>query len=268
MPHRKVIVITGASSGIGRAVALQLAGKDTKLVLIARRLNLLQSLVREIETKASTAVIVHGDITDRTTMERAVQCCLDRFGRLDVLINNAGAGFFAEVDQTREEDLDRMLAVNFKGAFFGVRAALPVMRQQGSGHVINIASTAGRRGSPYVGAYCASKFALVGWTESLRSELLPSGILVSLICPGATKTEFFSSALRRTAHHEGLVGPIEEVERVAARIVGIVRHPRAESRAQPFRRAVFLALNLLAPSLVDRLLLRLVGTHTSEPPAT
>ncbi len=150
-----------------------------------------------------------------------------RFGRLDVLVNNAGAGLFAPVEDTTDDDLARILDLNVKGTLHGIQAALPVMRRQGAGHIINVASTAGRRGSPYVGAYCASKFAVVGLTESLRVELRGSGIDVTLVCPGATRTEFFDVARRRTPRHGGLVGPVESAEDVAARIVDVVRRPRS-----------------------------------------
>lgn len=266
-PEGSVIAITGASSGIGRATAIRLAALNTKMVLVARRADRLEAIRDEIARQGSDAVIVAGDITVPATMERAVSAGLDRYGRLDVLISNAGAGLFGTVDQTTEQDLDRMLALNFKGVFFGVRAALPVMRRQGSGHLITVASTAGRRGSPYVGAYCAAKSAVIGWTESLRTELIGSGIRVSLVCPGATRTEFFSSAIRLTPHHEGLVGPVEEADTVAARLVGVIRHPQAEVMAQPIRRKLFLAANLIAPGLVDRLLLRMVGSQQSPPEA-
>lgn len=106
-----------------------------------------------------------------------------RFGRLEILVNNAGAGLFAPVEDTTDDDLARILDLNFKGTLYGIQAALPVMRRQGAGHIINMASTAGRRGSPYVGAYCASKFAVVGLTESLRVELRGGGIDVTLVCP-------------------------------------------------------------------------------------
>ena len=142
-------------------------------------------------------------------------------------------------------------------------AALPVMRRQGAGHIINVASTAGRRGSPYVGAYCASKFAVVGLTESLRVELRGSGIDVTLVCPGATRTEFFDVARRRPPRHGGLVGPVESAKDVAARIVDVVRRPRAEVLAQPLRRKPLLALNVLAPGLVDRLVAWLIDRKRS-----
>jgi short-subunit dehydrogenase len=260
----KTILITGASSGIGRMTALLLAGAGVRLVLVARRTDRLQTLAHEITAKGSAVAIVEGDVTSAMTFERAIHLGLERFARLDVLINNAGAGFFGTIDQTTESDLDRMLAVNFKGAFHGIKAVLPVMRGQGTGHIINIASMAGRRGSPYVGAYCAAKFALVGFTESLRTELLGTGIRVSLVCPGATRTEFFRAAVRRTHEHDGLVGPVDTPEQVATRIVRLITHPRADVMAQPFRRKIFLTLNLLAPGLIDRLVAYLVASRQSH----
>jgi NAD(P)-dependent dehydrogenase (short-subunit alcohol dehydrogenase family) len=156
-----------------------------------------------------------------------------RFGRLDVVVNHAGAGLFAPVEDTTDDDLTRILDLDLKGALYGIQAAVPVMRRQDAGHVINVASTAGRRGSPYVGADCASKFAVARVTESLRVELRGSGIDVTPVCPGATRTEFFDVARRRTPRHGGLVGPVESAEHVAARIVDVVRRPRAGVLAQP-----------------------------------
>jgi len=258
------VLVTGASSGIGRTTALTMARAGASVALVARRADRLEAVVKEIESTGGVAASFPGDVTVPGAMERAVCGCVGRFGRLDVLVNNAGEGFFGTTEQTAEEDLERMLAVNLKGTFHGIKAALPVMRRQGSGHIINVASTAGRRGSPYVGAYCASKFAVVGLTESLRVELLGSGIRVSLVCPGATRTEFFDVACRRTRHHRGLVGPVESAERVAERIVGLARRPRAEVIAQPVRRKLLLTLNLVAPGLVDRLLTWVVTSGEAE----
>ena len=256
---RDAVLVTGASSGIGRMTALTMAKAGARLALVARRADRLAELVSEIRGQGGVAEAFPCDVTVVGAMEAAVQGCVLLYGRLDVLVNNAGAGFFATVEQTTAEDFDQILAVNLKGTFYGIRAALPVMRRQGNGHIINVASTAGRRGSPYVGAYCASKFAVVGLTESLRVELLGSGVRVSLVCPGATRTEFFDVARRRTQHHRGLVGPVESAERAAARIVKLIGRPRAEVMAQPIRRKVFLALNLVAPGLVDRLMARMIG---------
>jgi NAD(P)-dependent dehydrogenase (short-subunit alcohol dehydrogenase family) len=232
-------------------------------VLVSRKPGLLREAAESVRARGGEAVEVAGDVGEAATLRSAVEACVQVYGGLDVLINNAGSGLFASIGETQESDLDLMWRSNVKGVFFGVQAALPVMRRQGHGHIINVASTAGRRGSPYVSAYCASKFAVVGLTESLRTELLGSGIHVSLVCPGATRTSFFDAAIRRTDRHEGLVGPVESAEAVARRIVKLIRHPQAEDVAQPFRRKAFFVLNILAPSLVDRLLAWVlkVGPH-------
>lgn len=257
----KVVLITGSSSGIGRMTALALANTGARLALVARRTDRLAAVQEEVGARGGAAEMFPCDVTVPGAMEVVVRGCVDRYGRIDVLVNNAGAGFFAAIEQTTAEDLDQILAVNLKGTFHGIRAALPVMRRQGAGHIVNVASTAGRRGSPYVGAYCASKFAVVGLTESLRTELAGSGIRVSLFCPGATQTEFFDAARRRTEHHRGLVGPVESAERVAERLVDLIRRPRAEVIAQPVRRKLFLMLNLIAPSVVDRLVARVIAAE-------
>lgn len=244
--------------------ALALSRAGAHMMLVSRRADLLYKITADISGRGGDAVAFPGDVTKTDTMEQAVEQAVRRFGKLDVLINNAGAGLFATLEQTTEEDLDRMLTVNLKSAFYGIKAALPVMRQQGTGHIINVASTAGRRGSPYVGVYCASKFSLVGLTESLRTELLGSGIRVSLVCPGTTRTEFFRTAIRKTSQHSGFIGPVESPERVAARIVRIIRYPRAEVIAQPIRRKLFFILNLFVPGLVDRLVAYLIACSRSR----
>jgi short-subunit dehydrogenase len=256
-----VVLITGASSGIGRATALALAGAGAQVALVARREGALREVEREIAARGGAAFAHPADVTVAAVTDAAVAACVSRFGRLDVLVNNVGAGLFAAVEETSEADLRGMLEVNLLSTFHGVKAALPVMRRQGRGHIVNVASAAGRRGSPYVGAYCAAKFAVVGLTESLRVELAGSGIAVSLVCPGATRTPFFQVAVRRTARHAGLVGPVETAERVAARIVGVVCRPRPDVIAQPLRRRAFLLLNLLAPGLVDRLIARVLERY-------
>lgn len=257
-----VVLVTGASSGIGRETALLLGAEGAKLGLVARREDRLRAAAAAIRASGGSAEVFAGDVAAPETLERAVQGCVERFGRLDVLVNNAGAGLFATVEQTTAEDLEAMLAVNLKGTFHGVKAALPVMRRQGAGHIVNVASTAGRRGSPYVGAYCAAKFAVVGLTESLRTELLGTGIDVSLVLPGATRTDFFDAARRRTERHRGLVGPVEDARTVAARIVRVIRRPRAEVIAQPIRRRAVLGVNLVAAGFVDWLLARMINGRT------
>jgi short-subunit dehydrogenase len=254
----RVVLVTGASSGIGEATALALGRTGARVALVARRADRLAAVARAVEAAGGTALAVPADVTVAADVAAAVARTVADFGRLDVLVSNAGAAVFATVAETTAADLRAMLAVNLESVFHGVKAALPVMRRQGAGHIVNVASTAGRRGSPYVGAYCAAKFGVVGLTEALRTELLGTGIRVSLVLPGATRTPFFDVAVRRTAHHVGLVGPVESAEQVAARIVRVIRRPGAEAIAQPLRRRLLLAFNLFAPAVVDRLVLALV----------
>ena len=186
----RVVIVTGASSGIGRETALSFAREKARVVLAARRKERLQSLEREIQALGTEAVSVPTDVAHREQVEAMVRQAVERFGRVDILVNNAGSGLFALVEETTPEDMEAILRVNFLGTFYGIRAVLPLMRRQGSGHIMNVSSIIGKRGAPVFGAYCASKFAMVGLSESLRVELRGSGIGVSVICPVGTATEF------------------------------------------------------------------------------
>ncbi len=199
----RTVLSTAASSGIGRATALAVAAEGGRPVPVARRTDRLEQVARAIESRGGAALACPAHVTVRAQVELAVEQAVRRFGRLAAVVNNAGAGLFASAEDTTDDDLARILDLNFKGTLYGIQAALPVMRRQGAGHIINVASTAGRRGSPYAGAYCASRFAVVGLTESLRVELRGSGIDVTLVCPGAMRTEFFDVARRRTPRHMG-----------------------------------------------------------------
>lgn len=259
------VLVTGASSGIGRATALALATAGARVALVARREGHLTEVRAEIARHGGDAITVVADVTDAAAVERAVEACVAAFGAVDALVNNAGVGLFASVEETTAADLHAVLEVNLVGTFHATKAALAIMRRQGRGHIVNVASTAGRRGSPFVGAYCASKFAVVGLTESLRVELRGTGIDVTLVCPGATRTPFFDVATRRTPHHAGLVGPVETAEAVARRIVEVIRRPRPEVIVQPVRRRIILGLNLVAPGLVDWLIARIVKAAEARP---
>jgi short-subunit dehydrogenase len=170
-----------------------------------------------------------------------------------VLVNNAGIGLLAGVGQMRAADFEWILRVNFLGAVHATLAALPHMRRQGRGHVVNVASVVGKRASPYRSAYVASKFALVGLSEALRMELRREGIHVTCVCPIGTDTEFFEREENRLGV-PGRRGPIQSAELVARRIVRALRRPRAEVHPYPPAR-VLLWMNAVAPGLVDRLMM-------------
>lgn len=188
----QVVVITGASSGIGRSTALHLASRGAKVVLGARRELQLRALAQEIEAAGGQAVYRSTDVTRRQDLQALVDRGVDRFGRVDVIVNNAGIGPLSRFDELRVEDWDAMIDVNIRGVLYGIAAALPVFRRQGGGHVINIVSTAGLRIVPAQGVYAATKNAVRTLTEGLRQEAGPT-LRVTEVSPGFVATEFASS---------------------------------------------------------------------------
>ena len=184
----KVVAITGASSGIGEATALLLAGRGMKLVLGARRSERLAALARRIEEAGGEAVHLTTDVTRRSDLIGLVALACDRFGRLDVLVNNAGISRLSRFDDLRVEDWDAMIDVNLKGVLYGIAAALPVFRRQGAGHVVNIISTSGLRIVPLQGVYAATKNAVRTLSEALRQEAGDS-LRVTGISPGFVRTD-------------------------------------------------------------------------------
>ncbi|MBM4199738.1 MAG: SDR family oxidoreductase [Gammaproteobacteria bacterium] len=185
----KVVVVTGASSGIGEATANHLAELGGVVVLGARRVARLQQVASKIREAGGQAVVVETDVTKRQDSEKLLQTALERFGRVDVWVNNAGVMALAPMDRLKVDEWDRMIDVNIKGVLYGIAAALPQMRRQGAGHIINVASVAGLKiFSPIGTVYSATKFAVRALSEGLRAEAGPS-LRVTLISPGAVTSE-------------------------------------------------------------------------------
>jgi short-subunit dehydrogenase len=248
MIRDKVVVITGASSGIGEALARQLAAEGATVALAARRRDRLESLAEEI-TKAGAAspLVVPCDVSVREEAEHLIHYAARHCGRLDVLVNNAGRGHLGTVEETTDETIEAMFAVNVFALWYTTRPALGYMKRQGSGHIINIASIAGKIGFPYNSAYVAAKHACVGFTHALRMELVETGIHASVVCPAGVKTPWaevteggsmkalFSAsapAVKRIAGERGIALPAMEgaipPENVATAIVECIRHPVPE----------------------------------------
>ncbi|RXS73131.1 SDR family oxidoreductase [Streptomyces sp. TM32] len=185
----KVVAITGASSGIGEATALLLAERGARLVLGARRSARLAELVARIEKAGGAAVQIRTDVTRPDDLHALVALAGERFGRLDVLVNNAGVGTISPLDDLRVEEWDHMIDVNVKGVLHGIAAALPVFRAQGTGHFVTTASTAAFRVVPAMAVYAGSKFAVRALCEGLRQEAGDS-VRVTTVSPGATATDF------------------------------------------------------------------------------
>jgi len=188
----KVVAITGAGSGIGRASAMLLAARGAKLVLGGRRDAHLTAVAAEIESAGGTVTFRQADVTRRADLDALVELACDRYGRLDVLVNNAGIGPISRFDALKVDDWDAMIDVNIKGVLYGIAAALPVFQRQGSGHIVNIVSTAGLKIVPTMGVYAATKNAVRTITEALRQEAGPN-LRVTEVSPGMIATDFVDS---------------------------------------------------------------------------
>ena len=188
----KVVAITGASSGIGEATALLLADRGAKVVLGARGLNRLEALAARIAARGGEAAYARTDVKRREDVAALVTLACERYGQLDVLINNAGIAPTSLLDELRVEDWDEMIDVNIKGVLYGIAAALPVFRQQGFGHIVNTASTAGLVTRPTMAVYSGTKFAVRAISEGLRQEA-GSALRVTIISPGFVQTNLADS---------------------------------------------------------------------------
>ena len=206
----RVYFITGASSGFGRALADGVLARGDRVVVAARRADALRKLVAP---HPDAALAVGLDVTDATARERAVQAALDRFGRIDVLANIAGRGSLGAAEEFSPEQLREQLEVNFFAAAEMTRAVLPAMRGQGGGHVLQLTSIGGLAAFQGFAPYCASKFALEGWSEALAEEVRPFGIRVTIVEPGAFRTEFAGDKNmrpeRRLDAYRPVIDPVE-----------------------------------------------------------
>jgi len=187
---KKSVLITGASAGIGWETALCFAGKGASVVVTARRESRLQELCDLIGARGGKAVYFAGDAADDATAQHCVSLALKKFGRLDILINNAGAGNYKNLIDTSTEEYDALMDSNMKSSFLFSRHAAPVMMTQKGGEILFISSVAGLQGYAGEAVYCASKFAQIGFAQALDGELRKHGIKVGTICPGGVKTEF------------------------------------------------------------------------------
>ena len=216
----KVIAITGASSGIGEAAARRLGAAGARVVVGARRTDRLEALTRALESEGHSVASRALDVTQRGDVQRFADFAVERYGRLDVWINNAGVMPLSLIEQLEVERWEQMIDVNLKGVLYGVAAALPVMQRQGSGHIINVSSVAGFRVVPTAAVYSATKFAVHALSEGLRQEV-GGTIRVTLVSPGATESELADSisdaAMRaRVQEYRRVVIPADAIARAIA----------------------------------------------------
>ena len=260
----RVAAITGASSGIGLAIAQHLAREGVAVVLGARRAERLDAAVDGIRAAGGRAERVVMDVTRESAVASLAAHAERTFGPLDIMVCNAGFGYYGTVEQTPPETMQRMMDVNFMGTYYGARAALPLFRARGRGHLIVISSIVGQRGVALMSGYSASKAAQVGFAESLRVEFAGTAIAVSVVYPVSTETEFRSAMTRDYGHSVAGLGPKQSAEHVARAVVACVRRPRAE--VYPHRLSKLLTVvNAVAPRAADRLI-RKYGRRREQVP--
>ena len=224
-----VVAITGASSGIGEATALEFARKGARLALGARRLDRLNAVAEKCRQKGSPDVSTRRLDVGRTADARAfVAAAIRDHERIDVLVNNAGLGWMGRLHEMPEEKVEELLATNLAGVIACTQAALPPMLERRRGVIINVASVVGFRAAPYSAVYSATKYAVVGLSHALRGELSGTGVKVCVVYPGSTKTEFFDAT-------EKPIGPQYSASWVARLIVRTARFPRRDAMVLPFR---------------------------------
>lgn len=246
-------MITGASKGIGKACAARFSEQGANLVLASRSQEKLDATKNAL-SKGSRVLTVPTDVTDHDQIKKLFQKVKEEFGQLDVLINNAGRSMSGSVAEIDLEKIEFLFRLNFFAPLWCIQEAIPIMKKQGAGHIVNISSIAGKRGVPFYGAYCASKAALNGLTESLRVELKNTNIQVLLACPAGTETNFYTDGLSSTPNDFKLPkGNLMTTERVSAEILSALNKRKGEVVIGE-KGKVLIFLNKISYSLVDFLL--------------
>ena len=226
----KVALVTGASSGIGEATALALAAEGANVAVAARRVDRLETLIKRIEEGGGQAFPIQADVADEAQAREMVRTAHDKWGRLDILVNNAGVMLLGQIDGADTEDWRRMVNTNVLGLMYATHTALPLMKAQNVGHVVNISSVAGRTARAGSGAYNASKWGVVAFSEALRQEVYQNHIRVTVIEPGAVATELTEhitdpSAKKEIQEFVQAMTPLES-EDIAAAVVYAVTQPQ------------------------------------------
>ena len=247
----KTVVVTGASSGIGRQAAVEFARRGANLVLAARRAELLEDVAQECRKLGVECRTVVTDVTLRADCEHLI----DIAGSVDVLVNNAGFAIFDPIESARPDDLTSMMQTNYFGAVWCTQAVLPQMLARGTGTIVNVASIAGIMGYARMGGYCATKFAMIGFSETLRDEVAGRGVRVAMVCPGTVETDFFVKAERGKMPGASRLILAIKPEHVARAIANAAEDGRYR-RILPLGAAMYMRFKELFPRLAHMLMRR------------
>ncbi|WP_448208441.1 SDR family oxidoreductase [Azospirillum sp. sgz302134] len=263
-PLDKVVVITGASSGIGRATAVAFARRGAAVVLAARRHAALHEVAEECVEAGGRAMVVPTDVRDQGQMTRLARRAIDAFGGIDLWVNNAGVITFGRFEETPQDVFEEIMRTNFFGTANGCRAVLPHFLDRGEGTIVNVSSMASTVGQRYTTAYVASKFAIRGFSETLRQELVEEpGIHVCTVMPGPIDTPLWQHAANYTGRAIKAMTPLYPPEQVADTIVSLAEQPRRDvfvgnvGRVAAFQHAV-------APGMTERVLAHMVDRNMFE----
>ena len=264
----QVVVISGAGSGFGLSAARLFASHGARLVVGGRNKTALLGVEEEIRQKGGEIVTAVTDVAEREQVERLANLAVERHGRIDTWVNNAGVSLYSTFEKVTEEEVHRIFQVNFMGQVHGMWAAVPRMRANGGGVIINVASVVGKRAMPLQNFYSASKFAIVGLSEALRTELAiqKANVKICVVCPPSVNTPFYDNAGTKEGYCPKPLPIVAEPEVLARAIVSCARRPRREMWVT-FTAKAFVGLSILFPSMMD-LFVRMIGFRaelTTEP---
>ena len=222
----KVVVITGASSGIGEASAIKFARKNAKVVLVARRKEKLLQVQKEISQYTDSTLVCQCDVSNKSQVKEMTDTVLDTFGRIDILVNNAGFVIYGKVSELTIEEIESQMETNYFGMIYCTKNFLSHMIEQGQGHIVNVASVGASLGVPGVASYCATKFAMLGFSEGLKHELSGTGVDVTVVSPIMVDTPLLANLLENISMHSTIA--ILSPEKVANTILKAANSSKLE----------------------------------------
>lgn len=250
----KIVLITGASSGIGKMAALKLAKQGAIIVLLARGKERLDHALGDVQKFSPKSVSFVCDVSNADSVRAVVHDVRKKFGRVDILINNAGVGLYKPVQDTQVKEFEDIMKINYFGSVYMTKEVLPHMLKFGAGVIVNVASVAGKTGFPHISAYAASKFAIVGFSESLYYDVRKKGIQVHLICPGSVKTNFFNNESYASFPHEERHKDMITPDIVADAIIDAIKNDQFEVFVPELGRYKYIGKNILRKTYMNRVM--------------